>query len=327
MIINKQYIEIKSALRKKTKLVDTYFLSKYSFSPYRACQHACKYCDGRAEKYYVDGDFDKDIVIRKNLPILLEKELGKIREKGTISIGSGVSDAYQPIEKEEEIMRKCAEILSNHNLSAFVMTKSSLIMRDIDIWEKVHKKSGFTLMISLTFADSSYEHIREIFEPNVSSIEERFETLRAFKKRGMYIGVLAMPFIPYITDSEENILKLFENLKKIGTDFIVPGGLSLRPGKQKDVFMEVIKDKFPHLSKKIEIIYKENRQSGNSIFSYRKQFYRKMEKIFSLPSVAPVLTETPHRIYKNCFPIYDEIYILLNHLYLLYRLEFWVSQT
>jgi len=308
----KHYIEPQRALKKATMVDPSFFPAKYAFSPYMACEHACKYCEGRAEKYYVEGDFEKDIVIRKNLPGLLEKELKKLREKGIISIGSGISDPYQPVEKEEKILQKCAGILAGYKFPVSVMTKSSLILRDIDLWEEVHKKNGFILTVSLTFTD---DRLRKIFEPHAGTVEDRINTLIEFKKRGMFTGILAMPFIPYISDVRENVDKLADIARDINTDFVIPGSLTLRQGKQKDLFMDIIKENFPYLSENIKELYKENRQSGSPLLSYRKILHESLNEIFISRSV-PV--EMPHYVYKNLVPLYDEIYVLLHHMINLY---------
>ncbi len=309
----KHYIKPQRALKKATMVDPSFFPGKYAFSPYMACEHACKYCDGRAEKYYVEGDFEKDIVIRENLPVLLEHELKKLREKGIISIGSGISDPYQPVEKEEKILQKCAGILAGYKFPVSVMTKSSLILRDIDLWEEVHKKSGFILTVSLTFTD---DHLRKIFEPHAGTVEERINTLVEFKKRGMFTGILAMPFIPYISDVRENIEHLADIAKDINIDFVMAGSLTLRQGKQKDLFMDIIKENFPDLSEAIKELYKENRQSGSPLLSYRKNLYKILNGIFLSRSI-PV--EMPHYAYKNLVPLYDEIYVLLHHMINLYE--------
>lgn len=309
MIINKHYKNLQS-ISKNTKLVHTYFPSKYGFSPYQACQHGCKYCDGRAEKYYVEGDFERDIVIRENIPKLLQEQLPKLRERGTISISSGVSDPYQPVEAQERIMPQVAEILTTYSHSVSIMTKSSLILRDIDLWEKVHQKSGVILMISLTFLD---DKLRQIFEPQASSVKKRLETIKAFKERGIYVGVLAMPFIPYISDSREGLLALVDKLAELEVDFVLPGGLTLRPGRQKDIFMSIIKDKFPQYLNAFKNLYRENRQSGLAISSYRDRLNREFNQIFSKLPMA-----VPHYLYQDQFPIYDELYILLEHMKELY---------
>ncbi len=181
--------DMKKAL-KKHPLVDPFFISKYATSPYRACEHACSYCDGRAEKYYVEGDFEQDIIIRRNLPDLLRMELSHLKERGVVHFASGVSDPYQPVEKTELLMKKCAEVILQSDFPASVLTKSSLIMRDIDIWKQVHKKNGFCLLMTITFLDDKH---RQIFEPGASSMEERFSTLKAFKERGIPTGVGDVP--------------------------------------------------------------------------------------------------------------------------------------
>ncbi len=312
--INKHYKEIKTAIRKH-KLADHYFVSKYSFSPYMACEHGCKYCDGRAEKYYVEGDYEKDIVIRKNLPEILGKELPKLREKGVIFIGSGISDAYQPVEKEENLMLKCAEILSKSYFAVTVLTKSSLILRDLDIWKKVHQKNSFVLMISLTFLD---DELRKIFEPGASSVQERIEIIRTFKSAGIPVGITAMPFLPFINDAEKQISDFLNKMKEIDVDFIMPASLTLRPGKQKDTYLEMIKKNFPELISKYEILYQKNLPSGMPSYSYRKNFYPHINRKILEKNMTIF---QPHRIYKNKLPLYDEIFILMHHLKELYEMR------
>lgn len=289
------------------------FTGKYRFSPYQGCGHSCKYCDGRYEKYGVAGDFEKDIVIRNNIPDLLEKELLKLREKGAIGIHSGITDAYQPIETQEKIMTRAAQIFARYNFPVAIMTKSARIGRDIDYWKQVHQRAGFTLMVSLTFID---DDLRKIFEPYASSVSERLEILRIFKERGMYTGVLAMPFIPYISDSEEQITALVKTLKEIGIDFVWHGGLTLKKGRQKEIFMETIQRHFPHLLEKFQYLYHQDQWHGSPVPAYYEQRTFSTDDIlqkFSIP-IRP-----PHYIYKDQFHIYDEILNLLDDMITLYR--------
>ncbi len=187
--MNTNFVTVKKLLKKENPAFP--FGGKYRFSPYMACGHSCIYCDGRYEKYHVEGDFDRDIVVRENAPELLEKEIAKLREPGPICLSSGISDAYQPVEKELKITRQCAEILSQHKHPVVIHTKSSLVLRDIDYWEEVHNKSAFTLMISLTM---SSDNIRKKLEPGASSVTEKLEAIKKFRSRGMNAGILAMPF-------------------------------------------------------------------------------------------------------------------------------------
>lgn len=314
MTINKHYRDVKRAL-KKDIISNEFNLGKYGFSPYAACGHGCLYCDGRAERYYIEGEFDRDIVIRRNIPDLLPGELAALREPGFISIGSGVSDAYQPVEESEELMKLCSGQIALTNYPVTLLTKSSIIMRDIDSWRRVHERSRFLLMVSLTFTD---DVLRSRFEPGASTVDERLKTIESFKKAGMHVGVLAMPFIPFISDTDENIRTLFEKLKSLNVDFIMPGGLTLRPGKQKDLFVDYIRREYPGYLNGIEEIYKENRASGNSIYNYRHRFTKKVHSIldeFEIPAAIP------HYVYKGVVPLYDEVYILLRHMQYLYSVR------
>ncbi len=310
--VTKHYAEVKNVLT-RCDLAQPFIPSKARFSPYRACEHACKYCDGRAEKYYVEGDFECDIVVRRNLPDLLKQELEKLREPTIVSIGSGVSDPYQPVERSEMLMARSAAILESMSMPATVLTKSSLPMRDIDIWSSLNRKKQFFLIVSLTMLDDS---IRRTFEPHSSPVNERLDMLRKFKARGCRVGVLAMPLLPYITDTEENVHALWKELADIGVDFAMAGGLTLRPGVQKETFMETLPEHFPDFVARYRHIYREDRQSGAPAADYQNEFLRRnatLAQAYAIPA------EVPHYTYRNLLPIYDEIYLLLSHMVSLYR--------
>ena len=309
--MNRHYRTAKSGLR-RGDLSGSFLASKYRFSPYMACEHGCRYCDGRAERYYVEGEFDADIVIRSNLPDLLRSELGKLREKGAVSIGSGVSDAYQPVEGEEELMRQCAEVLSEFPYPVTVLTKSALILRDRDLWAQIHEKNGFMLVVSLVFADDAK---RQIFEPKAASVEERLELLRAFKDKGCYTGVLAMPFIPLIGDSVEEIRRLLARLEELDVDFVMPGSLTLRPGRQKDTFMETIASRYPERLEEMRTLYAGEKKSGAPLQSYSDELHRRFAQA-SEGRHRPFLV--PHYVYQGRTQIYDEVNILLHHMVELY---------
>jgi DNA repair photolyase len=308
---NPIYRTIKKAM-KRDLLPDPYFVAKYHFSPYMACEHACVYCDGRAEKYYVEGDYEKDIVVRRNILDIVRKELPKLREPGKISIGSGVSDVYQPIEEKESLMRRSAELLLEYQFGVIVLTKSSLIERDLDLWEKVNRKSQFVLIMSMITLN---DKLRSEFEPGSSSIQSRLATLKKFKQAGMIIGVLAMPVLPFLTDSAEQVTGLLAELQSVPVDFVLPGILTLRPGRQKDYYLNRIEKTHPHLRSKYENLYRKNLQSGSSDFVYRS---KKMTEINQLIKQANLLTTQPFAAFRHHFPLYDEIFILLSHLKELY---------
>ena len=308
---NLHSVQIKKLLKKENPAFP--FGGKYRFSPYMACGHRCTYCDGRYEKYHVEGDFDHDITVRENAPELLEKELHKLREPGPICISSGISDPYQPVEEKLEVTRKCAEILSRFNHPVIVHTKSSMILRDIDHWEEVHRRSAFTLMISLTMADDS---IRSRIEPGASSVEERLNTLTEFRKRGMNAGVLAMPFIPYLTDSRKQMAELLKALKRAGVQFAMPGLLTLKKGRQKDFFLNSFRKEYPDLIEKMAALYSNEDFYGSPPSGYSHSYHSRMDSLWTELEMDDLI---PHSVYRGQFSLYDEISIILRDMIILYR--------
>lgn len=314
MSLTKHYKHIKKAVR-RSRFVDSFFLNLYSSCPYHACQHGCVYCDGRAEKYYVEGDFERDIGIRPNIVQCLRNELPKCKERGFLAFGSGVSDPYQPVEAEEILMPGCAHVASDNHFPVSVMTKSALVQRDLSLWKKVAKSAGFVLFVSLHTLDSA---IARIFEPAADSVEKRMETLKQFKNAGLHVGVLAMPFLPFISDSPEDITSFYQAMKKLNIDFVTPGLLTLRPGRQKEKYMETIHAHFPDLTKEYDKLYGKNLPSGSPDAVYSRNFYHQTSTIARKTGIS---TKPGHYIYSGKVPLYDEFYILLNHMMTIYYAE------
>lgn len=280
-----------------------------------ACEHGCVYCDGRAERYFVEGDFSQDIVVRTNLPERLSAEVPRLREKGFITVGSGVTDAYQPVEAVRKLTRRSAEVLSAFNSPVTIMTKSALALRDIDIWKKVAAGPGFMFLVSLTFSEDSE---REIFEPGASTVDERIEALKLYKDAGCYTGILAMPLLPGITDTERNIEALFTIATSAKADFIMPSGLTLRPGRQKNFFFNQIAKTHPSLLSHYRDLYRENRESGVVIQEYGKELIKRCAGLnteFGIPFLVP------HYVYHGRLHTYDEMNVLLRHMIELYDVK------
>jgi len=303
----RHYRDVRKVLRKGLR-VDSFFVGKYSFSPYQACAHGCLYCDGRAERYWVEGEFDRDIVIRRNAPAVLAAEISKLRERGIVFIGSGISDAYQPLEAEERLMPACGRLLADGGWPVTILTKSSLIERDLDLWAEIDEKAGFLLMVSLMTLDDG---LRAVFEPAASPVEERLETLRAFKRRGISIGVAAMPFLPYLADRDGDFEALSYRLAEIGVDFVLPGGLTLRPGRQKDFFLNALRGSFPEWTSRYADLYGENRPSGAPRGAYARERQRRAERAFIRAGIPVVV---PHRLFRGRIPVYDEIDVLMEQM-------------
>ncbi len=177
----------------------------YAVNPYTGCEHNCVYCYATFMKKYSNhkepwGEF---VDVKINAPTILMKQLRKVR-KGRV-LFSSVTDAYQPVERQYEITRKCLEQLENTQFFVSVLTKSSLVYRDIDVLQNVNCEVGFTFT---TLDDET----KSIFEPGSSSIQERLKALRGFHEAGIPTYAFFGPIIPFLSDSQESITEMFDVL-------------------------------------------------------------------------------------------------------------------
>jgi DNA repair photolyase len=299
--------EVRAVLRRE-RLSEPFLAAKYRFSPYSACEHGCLYCDGRAERYYVEGEFDRDIVVRSNAPDLLASELPRLRERGVISIGSGITDAYQPAEGRFALTRRCAEVLAGGDHAAALLTKSALAARDLDLWAEVNARGGFLLLVSLVFADDGP---RRMFEPRASTVAARLQLLRAFKQRGCSVGVLAMPLLPFVCDRDADIAALLDALAAIPVDFVIPSGLTLRPGRQKEVYLDTLRRDLPALLPGVEALYAECRASGAPLAAYSRDLAGRCAAALDARGLPGLV---PHAVYRGRMQVYDELNVLLLHM-------------
>ncbi len=302
----------RASIKTNNGIPDTWFLGKFSLSPYQGCQHGCLYCDGRAEKYYVEGDFERDIVIRPNLPQGIRRFIKGIREKGFFMIGSGISDAYQPLEKREKIMPRLLETFRDFRSPVILLTKSVLPIRDIDLFDEINKLSRFILLVTITTPD---DKVAAEFEPGAASVTEKLDMVEAFSSRGIPVGIMMMPLLPGISDSSEDIRTLVKAVKKRGAVCVMPGGLTLRPGRQKDLYMNRIRESHPELVQEYISMYAENRASGAPVAPYNTDLYR---RVYNILMDEKLPTRIPHRYFRGHLPLYDEVYAVLSHLFELY---------
>ncbi|KAA0011026.1 MAG: hypothetical protein FE041_04540 [Thermoplasmata archaeon] len=173
-----------------------------------------------------------------------------------------------------------------------ILTKSTLIERDIDIIKEINEKSK--AIVSFSFS-SVNKDISKIFEPNVASPEERLNTLALFKKEGISTGMFLLPVIPFITDSPELIEEAVKMAKET-VDFIIFGGMTLKEGKQKNYFYNVLQERYPWLIDKYEKIYK-----GNKWGEATKEYYDRINKICDiLPTInGGASTEGQEQAHRN----------------------------
>lgn len=304
-------IKAKSLLRKHKK-IDSWFVARYGMNLYRGCLHNCAYCDGRAEGYYVEGEFGKDIDVKINAPELLQKELDPKRKripfkKGFIMIGGGVGDSYNVLDKKYELSRKILNIVSDYDFPVHVLTKSTLVKRDIDILHAINQKSKAIISFSFSSVD---DNICKIFEPGVPPATERLETISFFKKEGFPVGVFMMPVIPFITDLPDQMENSIRKFKEAGVDFIIFGGMTLKEGRQQDYFYKVLKENYPDLLHQYEMIYKGDKWGGAS-----HQYYESINKLFlELACKYQISKRIPAKLYNQVIDQNDVVAVILDQM-------------
>ncbi len=187
----------------------------YSVNPYQGCEHGCVYCYARNSHEYwgysAGLDFEKKILVKKNAPQLLEAKLkSKNWVPHPISF-SGNTDCYQPIEKKLEITRKCLEVMWKWKHPTGIITKNSLILRDLDILKEMAKFNLIRVNISIT---SLSEKTRMLLEPRTASIKKRLETVRILSENGIPVNVMMAPIIPSLNSHE--IFPLVKKVSELG---------------------------------------------------------------------------------------------------------------
>ncbi len=220
----------------------------------RGCTHGCIYCDSRSKCYQFTHAFE-DIAVKQNAPELLERALRSKRKRCMIGTGS-MSDPYMPLEREICLMRRCLELIDRHAFGATVITKSDLVLRDLDLFTSIHEKAKAVVQMTLTTYD---EELCRILEPHVCTTSRRFETLCTLREHGIPTVVWLSPILPYINDTRENLAGILKYCIRAGVKGILCFGMgvTLREGN-REYFYAALDRHFPGLKARYQ------REYGNS---------------------------------------------------------------
>ncbi len=223
---------------------------RYSVNPYRGCAHACAYCYARPSHEYLGlgagTDFETQIYAKTNAAELLRRKFaskGWAREPITFS---GVTDCYQPAESRLKITRACLEVCLEFKQPVSVITKSTLILRDLDLLMALDREAGVNVVLSIPFAD---ETTARLVEPFAAPPDLRFRALEKLSQAGIRTGISLGPVIPGLNDSD--IPALLSRAKECGAGFAFYVMLRL-PGSVREVFLERIHKQLPDKAGKIE---------------------------------------------------------------------------
>lgn len=216
---------------------------RWSLNPYRGCFHACAYCYARpSHEYWGFGagtDFDSKLIVKEEAPRLLRRALDKRTWKGELIVFSGNTDCYQPVEASYGLTRACLEICAEYRNPVGVITKGALVLRDIDVFRRLHEQAWVRVYLSIAFA--SDEVARKV-EPQAPSITKRFEVMKALSDAGIPTGLSIAPIIPGFND--DDIPGLLVRARQAGASVAMSSLLRLS-GSVAQVFMERMQEAFP----------------------------------------------------------------------------------
>ena len=225
--------------------------AKNGMNLYRGCTHGCIYCDSRSKCYHMEHDFE-DIEVKANSAALLEDALRRKRKKCMIGTGA-MTDPYIPLELKECRVRTAIELICKYGFGFTVQTKSDRILRDLDLLKRINEKSKCVVQMTLTTFD---EELCRIIEPNVCTTKRRVEVLEILRDNGIPTVVWLSPILPFINDTEENILGILDMCAaaKVYGIICFSMGVTLREG-DREYFYHKLDRHFPGMKEKYIAAY------------------------------------------------------------------------
>jgi DNA repair photolyase len=220
-----------------------------SINPYRGCEHGCIYCYARPYHEYLGFsaglDFETKILVKEDAPELLREELASPKWQPKIVAISGVTDAYQPIERKLELTRRCLEVLAEFRNPVVIVTKNQLVTRDIDLLKELANFDAAAVCVSVTTLDAE---LARVMEPRTSTPANRLEAIRTLTEAGVPVRALVAPVIPGLTDHE--IPSIIQAASEAGARHA--GYVVVRlPHGVKELFERWLEDHFPDRKKKV----------------------------------------------------------------------------
>ncbi|OYT30601.1 MAG: radical SAM protein [Thermofilum sp. ex4484_79] len=262
---------------------DEWFLDDYSVNPYQLCDFNCIYCYIRGSKY--GENMRHGLAVKINAPTLLRRELARRASRGEYGFIalSSATEPWMHIEEKYEVTRRCLEVIAKLRFPVHCLTKSTLILRDLDLLEEIDKgailpsdlvKIGHGVFITFSLSTLD-EKTAEIFEPHAPRPKERLETLQKVREEGFYAGVAYIPVLPFISDSNEQLEEMVKTAKEFQADYIFVGALTLY-GVGKKLYYRVLEKHFPELVPKYKRLFRIFNQPDRS---YQLKLEEKARKL------------------------------------------------
>jgi len=244
----------------KNKHPDHWFWTRYSAYPYVGCQHGCEFCYCRERKYspYEDpDDFAYTIKVKENAPLLLRRALSRV-EVDPVFTGD-----YQPAEKIYGLSRKMLEVCHDLGFPVFVLERSPLVLRDLDLLQAINQKARAVVAFSVISTPSSpnYQRVSQI-ERLSPAVEKRFAAMATIAKAGIQTGACFMPILPGLCDDDANLQSVVQWTADHGGQFVLASGLTLSD-QQRRYFFQVLSERFPDLLGLYQKLFPEGSYSSS----------------------------------------------------------------
>lgn len=240
-------------LLSSSKNPDTWFGIKYNMNLYRGCSHQCIYCDSRSECYQIE-DFNNDTLVKVNALDLLPRELASKRTKGVIGLGS-MNDPYAPIERKYELTRGALEIIERFRFPVHIITKSDLVVRDLDHLQGINNDTSALISFTITTYD---DVLGKKVEPGAPLVSARYKAMKTLADHGIPTGVTLMPVLPFIEDNWTNIREIVLRAKAHGATYVLPGFAMTQRKGQQEYYYKKLDELFPGVR------IKHQRKFGNN---------------------------------------------------------------
>lgn len=280
-------ITAKSILN-KTRRRDPWFLDDYTINPYSGCTFNCLYCYTRGGRY--GQHMEEKASVKSNAPELLEVQLKKRSAAGQhgMIVLSSATDAYLHFEKELGLTRRILELILKYRFPVHVITKSDLVIRDLDLLQEIGEKAILPPGLEgkmkrkavLTFSFSTVDdQIASIFEPGATAPTARLKTLKAASDAGLLAGVSMMPMLPYISDTGDHLREMFRSFSAAGAQYVLPATITLFGSSSEDsktLVLRAVEKHYPRLMEKYRQLF------GNSHelpAYYRAAFSKKCDEL------------------------------------------------
>lgn len=264
-----EYIPAKTIIT-KTKRPQYWFGTDYTMNIYKGCCHGCIYCDSRSDCYGIES-FDT-VRAKENALQIIRDELRRKAKRGVVATGA-MSDPYNPFEKKLCLTRHALELCNAYEFGTAIATKSTLLARDADVLQDISEHSPVLCKVTITTSD---DELASRIEPGVPPTSQRFTLIRELSDKKIYTGILLMPVLPFLEDSDENIRQIVQMAGEAGARFIYPAfGMTLREN-QRVWYLNKLEELFPGQG----LMQKYQKQFGIS-YECRSPRARRLWDVFS----------------------------------------------